>query len=328
MLYLQEPTTEQLNSYANSLLDNVRAKLGNSGLPMAIRNHLTKSKISEILIAEPKYLIPLHEELMVLIHPGYNEADYFSYVDQRNDANLPPNLEIYRPSEELFNVFNYKEFLSQSKKKSYDLATTLNRNTCTYCNRLYTNTVEYKDPKTGRVNNSTRITRPQFDHWYAQTAYPLLGLSFFNLIPSCSVCNSSIKGDDRFNLTDNIHPYLRDPKESFKFTFTPTNVAGKYQVDIKELIGQKISNHLTAFKIKEVYGVHSDFELQDLIDLKIKYSENYLDTLFNETLNHFQISKSEIYRMIFGVEIEENNFHRRPFSKFKTDIIDELRSYD
>ena len=36
------------------------------------------------------------------------------------------------------------------------------------------------------------------------------------------------------------------------------------------------------------------------------------------------MSKEEAYRIIFGVEINEENYHKRPFSKFKKDIIEEL----
>lgn len=39
-----------------------------------------------------------------------------------------------------------------------------------------------------------KITRPTFDHWFAKDDHPLLALSFYNLIPSCNICNSSVKG--------------------------------------------------------------------------------------------------------------------------------------
>ncbi len=47
-----------------------------------------------------------------------------------------------------------------------------------------------------------------------------------------------------------------------------------------------------------------------------------------DTFKNLKISKEEIYRMVFGIEIEEENYHRRPFSKFKKDIIDELLRVD
>ena len=40
------------------------------------------------------------------------------------------------------------------------------------------------------------------------------------------------------------------------------------------------------------------------------------------------ISEKEAYRLTFGAEYDELNFHKRPFSKFKKDIIEELRRID
>ena len=39
-----------------------------------------------------------------------------------------------------------------------------------------------------------------------------------------------------------------------------------------------------------------------------------------------EISKEERFRLIFGIELEEKNYHKRIFSKFKNDIISELMS--
>lgn len=54
-----------------------------------------------------------------------------------------------------------------------------------------------------------------------------------------------------------------------------------------------------------------------------KYSDNYLNTLFNATFK-VTVSKPEVYRMIFGVEYDNVNHHKRPFSKFKRDILEKL----
>ena len=61
-----------------------------------------------------------------------------------------------------------------------------------------------------------------------------------------------------------------------------------------------------------------------MLDLRYKYSKNYLDILVNKTFNHINISHDEVYRMVFGVTFNEKDFHQRPFSKFKKDITSEL----
>ena len=80
-------------------------------------------------------------------------------------------------------VFDYHDQLSQSKSKSYWLARHIGHNTCTYCNRQYTFTVD-------GPNDESRKTRPDFDHWFPKSLFPLLSLNIYNLIPSCKICNS------------------------------------------------------------------------------------------------------------------------------------------
>jgi len=49
--------------------------------------------------------------------------------------------------------------------------------------------------------------RPPLDHFYPRSRYPFLGTSFYNLIPSCHQCNSSVKGAKN-PLDENLtHPY-------------------------------------------------------------------------------------------------------------------------
>lgn len=36
------------------------------------------------------------------------------------------------------------------------------------------------------------------------------------------------------------------------------------------------------------------------------------------------MSKEEVYKNVFGIESKEKDFHKRPFSKFKYDILEEL----
>lgn len=79
-----------------------------------------------------------------------------------------------------------------------------------------------------------------------------------------------------------------------------------------------------ALNLPLIYEGHSSKELKDLIDLRYKYSENYLNILLEETFVGLKISKEERYRLIFGVELHETDYHKKPLSKFKNDIINQL----
>ena len=59
----------------------------------------------------------------------------------------------------------------------------LNLRVCPYCNRQYI---------TSFYKNDRKVTTADIDHYFPKKQYPLLSMYFFNLIPSCSVCNSGL----------------------------------------------------------------------------------------------------------------------------------------
>jgi hypothetical protein len=112
-------------------------------------------------------------------------------------------------------LINYDSWIKTDAKatyryyNAYHLAEKLNIPTCVYCNRIYTKTVISDSGK--------KITRPTFDHWFPKSEYPLLALSFYNLIPSCSVCNSGVKCYTPFKLSKQFHTYYKNPAENFNY---------------------------------------------------------------------------------------------------------------
>ncbi|WP_316753859.1 hypothetical protein [Pedobacter gandavensis] len=330
MLYLNKPTVKQLADYADSMKQTLLDAVPNSGIPVAAQTFLDEKRVTSILTDTPDLLIRHHNEFMPKLIKNFNGKEYLTYLKikskQDKDLSLVEKTLIgrYKISGSLLKIFDYEKILSKSKSKSYNLATVLDRYTCTYCNRLYTNTVITPLEKgQRRLNDDNRITRPQFDHWFAHSVYPILGVSFYNLIPSCSVCNSSVKGDEIFDLENYTHPYMQDPAEVFSFSFNHKDIKDlNVKINVKK--GSKMANHLSAFKISEVYNAHSAMELRDLLDLKYKYTDDYIHTLFNDTFDALDVSLEEIYRMVFGIEQMEQNYHKRPFSKFKHDILKEL----
>lgn len=329
MLFIPQPSKNILIDFSQNLSKKIKTELKKAYIDPIIKAFLTDKKIDEILTDAPTNLVRHNTDLFNHIVPGFITNEYDTFIEIKSsllvNRTAAQNI-IYNKYEvtlQLNNIFDYEKFISSSKSTSYKLASVLDRNTCTYCNRLYTNTIIEKDPITKKFNDAGRITRPQFDHWFPKSKYPVLALSFFNLIPSCAVCNSSIKGDTPFTLATHIHPYLPDSTEEFLFTYKLKDVH-QSNVSINFISGVKIKKTLEEFKINEVYNAHSNYELKDLLDLRHKYSDNYLDTLLNSTFNSLEVGMEEAYRLIFGVEIDESNFHKRPFSKFKKDILKEL----
>lgn len=251
--------------------------------------------IEEILIGMPEAIAEINEKLDPVIKGSSDFKTAIKYV------------------------FNYKWFIDKcvNRYDAYDLAESLDIITCTYCNRIYTNTVITK--------NNVKIIRPQFDHFFDKDSNPLLALSFYNLIPSCSICNSNIKHGKQFVLKTHIHPYLDDIINDFNFTydFTNENRKGlKILVDSKK--GSKIEKTFQDMSLEVVYNAHLD-ELNDLLELKSKFSDRYLSILSSNILGpSVKISQEELYRLAFGTEYDKKDFYKRPFSKFKNDILKEL----
>jgi len=207
----------------------------------------------------------------------------------------------------------YKNFQKNYSKKFLDL---IGVDTCVYCNRNYT------------INLTKTHARAELDHWFPKTQFPLLALSFYNLIPSCHSCNH-IKGNPSIDwkkaLIEYIHPYIKEDSEGFNFDFFYDKNLDKLKIETKCFKKSIKTNKTLEFnQIKKIYNSHSEKELRDLVNLRYKYSNNYIKILTEDTFENLKISKEEIYRMIFGIEIEEENYHKRPFSKFKKDIIDKL----
>lgn len=253
-------------------------------LPEVAINFFTPEKIDDLILGNPEKLLQINKDFNKLL------------IDKIL-------------IKELFVIAGYKNWFQPNYGKN--LLNLINQETCTYCNRNYTLQI---------VSNRSRA---ELDHWFSKDEFPLLALSFYNLIPSCHSCNHMKLN----NVVDNnfAHPYtLKDEGEKFKFSFNYVDINEKFDVKLTVEENSKMDNSLKDFKIKEIYNAHSDKELKDLLHLRYKYSKNYLEILLEKTFTGLSMSKEEAYRMIFGIEIKEEEYHKRPFSKFKHDIIEEL----
>ena len=288
--------------------------------------YLTHLEFSKFLIATPYELLDLHTKLFTYIlnidGKQFMQKEWESHLIDNNsfpEYNAITDIEIGA----IKHFFNYKYYISSNTQFSYFIAELLNTNTCIYCNRQYTLTIRSEDDEC--------LIRPEFDHWFDQNRYPDLALSFYNLIPTCCFCNSILKHEHEMSIDQYIHPYI-DINAGFEFIY---NYIGKdntgkehYDVDCKiTAIGndiKRIKNTLELFRIKEVYNAHSELELKDLVDLATANPGDYIDELVNQILKNTQLTREDIFRILFGVEVKPDQYLNRPFSKFKMDIISKI----
>lgn len=328
MIWLKEKSKIVIEHLFNDVEKKIYDSIVKSNLKSDVKAFLTKNKINEIITSKPDKLFQIHEEFYATSFSNYSWSEYKSFIKAKNLKKLTTNqkklLQKYGPTnKKLSIVFSYNKYISENKKKSYDISKEIGLNSCPYCNRNYTFTVVHVDKKTRKVNNSTRIVRPEFDHWFAKSDFPLFALSFYNLIPSCHSCNSSVKGSTTFELTTHIHPYVQEADEEFTFSYEKEGLS-KNQIIIKYR-GEKYKRTFEDMKMEEVYRSHSDHELHDLLLLSNKNPPNHIRSLQAAFVNcNIDLNNTEVYRLLFGAEIDAVNHHKRPLSKFKHDILKEL----
>ena len=288
--------------------------------PGDLKFFLEEYRVRKILSDSPDKLVQHHNDWLNAI-TGISLPDWQDYLTAKKrqrkyrSAQQKKIVKKYQINlSEIQSIFKYTGgfALKTFKYSAYDLAKALNIQTCVYCNRIYTKTVV----------NPSKITRPEFDHWFPKSSYPLLALSFYNLIPSCHICNSSVKSTTIMNTNDFLHPYI--PQEiDLKFSYWIESL-NKYLFHIKRPFPSKEHNTISAFKIEEIYETHRD-EINDLVRLRRLYSIDYLLKLKGLlTKIDSNVSMEELYRLAFGAHYNEKNFSKRPLSKMKRDILEEL----
>jgi len=264
-----------------------------------------RDNLKQIIIGKPDELLRLY--------------DNFNKIEQ--NIAKKKIVEFFRKTKnELKKIFNYDSFVKKkSEYNAYILAEKLKIRVCLYCNRDYTLTIR---------KNGIGITRPEFDHFFDKGNNPLLALSIYNLIPSCHICNSTLKGTVKFDLQKHFHPYIDDLLTEYRYSYKPRDVdailGNTANLEI-ELITKnpKIRETAKVFQLANIFNGYTE-EIRDLFDIRYRFSESYLTQLFN-TYNNLGISYDEAYRIAFGVHYNESDFGRRPFSKLKKDILTELQ---
>lgn len=227
--------------------------------------------------------------------------------------------------QDLLSIFYYSDY---DKWNAYKLAKKININVCPYCNRSYTFVLG---------NDFSKGTRFEYDHFFDKARYPYLALSFYNLVPSCHICNSNLKGSDKFEINKNIHPYLEGFGSDLLFTIKPKNINfinGKnsaYRVKFKKNIqshwdNKKIKSafrNIITFRINDLYNMHKDY-INEIIQKSIVYNEDHIKDLFAKYNGTLFRSEDDVRRMVLGNYISEDEYSKRPLSKLTADISREL----
>lgn len=193
--------------------------------------------------------------------------------------------------------------------------------TCVYCNAQYANTVYDED--------GCPVGGFELDHFYPKDAYPFLCISFFNLQPSCGVCNKW-KGDKscKFNL------YTDDPTEinPFEFRLEKQSII-KYMLiqspeTLKILFNSLdpvlLQNYEELFHTSLLYK-NFGIEAEQIVWRRKINNSFFNDQLVKQFQKLFPGKSAEINRFLYGFYTDERDIHKQPLTKLKQDVARQLK---
>ncbi len=196
----------------------------------------------------------------------------------------------------------------------YEFIKSLHIKACPYCN------LEYAQTTTVNLDNGKdKFLRPALDHFYPKSKYPFFALSLNNLVPTCTTCNSSIKGDDDSikSYKGIIHPY--DEKGinysdcvKYRFTYIPFSALVKFFDEYDENL-TKLENELKKSPEKLTEKYHGLF-----VDKKSHLGIS-LQKFFDEYIEHW---KSDVEQWKKDIEQWESDVKqgRTPKKTFKMSL--------
>jgi hypothetical protein len=231
-------------------------------------------------------------------------------------------------------IFNYDhiELTSFTRRDdaalAYKHAKRLKINSCPYCNSQFTFTIRNKRIK----------SRPEFDHFLNKGRYPYLALSFYNLIPSCSLCNSgALKGQKLFSITTHLHPFIDNIEGFYEFRTKVDAVdflvnGEDFTLGLRPCKGvttamrSRAEKSISVFAIDDRYKFHKDYA-EEILTKAYVYNNSAIEALFTSFKiggKNIFISEAEIKELIMGNFMHPDRFHKRILSKLTKDIAEEF----
>ena len=191
---------------------------------------------------------------------------------------------------------------------------------CPYCNADTVYVME----------SGKKYVKSSLDHFYPQSRFPFFALSLYNLIPSCTRCNSGIKHDKSPFDIGLKSPFMLDVHDEMIFApvvrsmsvFNGRPKEGEVGVvalprthtERKSNDGVKQAEFL---KLPTLYASSFESEIVDSIRLRSLYASHHLKQL--KKILHVS-SMDELERLVFGMPSSADAIHRFRLSKLNMDI--------
>ncbi|MGN7823150.1 hypothetical protein ACTJJB_23725 [Chitinophaga sp. 22536] len=265
------------------------------------KNNIHKGTFAEVLIAKPKDLIRI--------------ADQLDQIKWK----VPSEVENLKKLYEKFSVVKKTPFrIGNNRYSGYTFVSMTGVTVCPYCNRNYVLNVPGENNRTSEL-----------DHSFNKDTYPLLSLSLYNLVPVCKPCNH-IKSNKRGRY---YNPYNSSIKIFPKFRVeikAPMLFNDLDSFDLRMSVPKDFKDNINNLFIDKLYSLHKDLVL-DIIRRKYVYNDTWIKDIFNQlkdlNLPYGKVLKNEdeLLNLLLGVFIDSVDFHKRPFSKLVSDVWAQIK---
>lgn len=217
----------------------------------------------------------------------------------------------------LSNALHYDEV---RKKVLPEYVKQLGIKTCVYCNMQYALTVTRKRGKA--------LAFYELDHAWPKSIYPYLTLSFFNLQPCCGPCN---RHKSSFEAKSPFYIYWDGSKPKPPVVFSIKNkslveymLTHQHNIlEIENTVEDSFSELFKKLHISQLYKLQTD-EAEEMIWRAKIYNNAYFNQLSITYGKSFMNTRTNLYRILYGVYAAEESVFTRPMTKFKLDIAKQL----
>jgi len=331
MIKLDETNIENLEDLLEDHWNHLNPKAANDDFA----SHSLIKKIEKALDQENN--LPENKQFLeFLLYPGYDNLKGLllskpnvlqGYIDDINrdfgvtmfsNGGINPTLTDF--GRRISQIFSYTDYRGRGQCKN--TVDRLRISCCAYCNK---DEIEIVGEDHG--GDDLRLYG-MIDHFYAQSRYPYLALSFFNLIPSCFKCNSQLKRQNDFRYDTHINLFDKSFDELFKFRFLhdPLNDINDLNIEIVNRI-EYPNYQVTVFDLTRRYN--TALVKKAVYDGITGYENNTAPALesLSSQLGNIDLNIEKAHRL-YGLPVDPNDIIRTPLGKLKRDVCKQIGVLD
>lgn len=198
---------------------------------------------------------------------------------------------------------------------------------CVYCNADSVFAIEVS-----RGKEKVR-KRSACDHFYGHSKYPFAGITLSNLIPSCTRCNTNIKGSREFDKGKYVYPYEDSFHEGARFAVAYAPGKGVTMLDVGDVaigivadqrtgIGRKAAKSAKFFCLPEVYNQLHREDALAVVQRELMYSESYREFLRSK---YPGVENRVFDRIQNGMCLDPDAINKHNLAKMIRDVVSQFR---